>query len=159
MGRNPTDFDKIDQISWKGARLVTGEYRHTIDAKGRVSVPARLREDLGQPFYVTIGLDRCLAVYSQERWDEFAAKFAAQPYAKARHMRPIFANASCCELDAQGRILLPQKLREYAGLKKDITIIGVYTHAEIWDSDARIAAEELELAPENIERVMEELGI
>ncbi|MBQ9980315.1 MAG: division/cell wall cluster transcriptional repressor MraZ [Oscillospiraceae bacterium] len=138
---------------------MTGEYRHTIDAKGRVSVPSRLREKLGSQFYVTIGLDRCLAVYSQSRWDEFAEKFASQPYAKARHMRPIFANACCCELDAQGRILLPQKLREYAGLKKEVTIIGVYTHAEIWDTAARAAAEETELAPENIERVMEELGI
>ena len=86
--------------------------------KGRLFIPASLREELGDTIYVTISIERALAAYSEETWREKEEKFNALPSAQARRIRPLFVNAAKCTLDAQGRILLPQKLRGYAGLKK-----------------------------------------
>ncbi len=137
---------------------MTGEYQHTLDAKGRLFIPAKLREDLGEIFYVTISMEQCLTAYSLESWAGIKAKFDALPLSQARRMRPLFANAARCELDAQGRILLPQKLRDFAGLKKNVTVIGVSNHAELWDTERWTAIEAEELTPENIAAAMEELG-
>ena len=114
---------------------MTGEYMHTLDAKGRLAVPSRLRDELGGVFYVTLSMDRCLSAYSAESWQRFSDKVDAMPFVKQRKMRPLFAFAARCETDAQGRILLPQNLRDYAGLTKDVTIVGCNNHAEIWDRD------------------------
>lgn len=137
---------------------MTGQYQHSIDGKGRLFIPAKLREELGETFYVTMGIDRCLSVYSDESWGHFTEKFESLPYTKTRAMRPLFANAAKCEPDAQGRILLPAKLREYAELKKDVVVIGVSNRAEIWNAEAWTALEAEELNPENLSAVMEELG-
>lgn len=137
---------------------MTGQYQHSIDSKGRLFIPAKLREELGETFYVTMGVDRCLSVYSEVSWNHFTEKFESMPYTKSRAMRPLFANAAKCEPDAQGRILLPAKLRAYAGLKKDVTVIGVSNRAEIWDAAAWDEEESKELSPENLAAVMEELG-
>lgn len=117
--------------------MLLGEYRHNVDTKGRVSVPSRFRADLGQSFVVTKGLDNCLFVYSKEEWETFENKLKALPLTNndARSfMRFFFAGATECEVDKQGRINIPQVLREYAGIKKDVVIVGVATRAEIWDS-------------------------
>jgi len=137
---------------------MTGQYQHSIDTKGRLFIPAKLREELGDTFYVTMGVDGCLSVYSDESWGRFTEKFESLPFTKTRAMRPLFANAAKCEPDAQGRILLPAKLREYANLKKDVVVIGVSNRAEIWNADAWTALEAEELNPENLAAVMEELG-
>jgi len=137
---------------------VTGEYQHSIDAKGRLFIPAKLREKLGNVFYVTISMDQCLSAYSMESWEVIREKFDALPLSKARKVRPLFANAARCELDGQGRILLPQKLRDFAGISKNVTVIGVSNHAEIWDTEKWNALESEELTPENIAAAMEELG-
>ena len=105
--------------------MLTGQYQHSIDAKGRLFIPSRLREELGETFYVAMGADPCLSVYSEASWARFTEKFESLPYSRAKAVRPIFANAAKCEPDAQGRILLPQKLRAYAQLEKDVTVIGV----------------------------------
>ena len=110
---------------------MTGEYQHSIDTKGRLFIPASLREELGDTIYVTISIERALAVYSEEAWHEKEEKFNALPSAQARRIRPLFVNAAKCTLDAQGRILLPQKLRAFANLKKDVMVLGVSNHAEI----------------------------
>ena len=115
---------------------MTGQYQHSIDTKGRLFIPAKLREELGDTFYVTMGVDGCLSVYSDESWSHFTEKFESLPYTKTRAMRPLFANAAKCEPDAQGRILIPAKLRDYANLKKDVVVIGVSNRAEIWNADA-----------------------
>jgi len=120
---------------------VTGQYAHNIDAKGRLFIPARLREELGQTFHVTVGLDHCLSIYSDESWATFTDKVRALPYSKAKALRPLFANAVDCEPDAQGRILIPTKLREYAGLQKEVVVIGSFDRAEIWNAE-RWAREE-----------------
>lgn len=136
---------------------MTGEHFHSVDAKGRLFIPAKLREDLGAVFYVTIAPDKCLAAYSSDSWDGFLEKFKAMPQTKKKKIRALFAHASRCELDTQGRILLPQKLRDYAGLSKEVAIIGVGDHAEIWDAASWAEVDSIEATPENIEAAMDEL--
>lgn len=135
---------------------VTGTYEHSIDAKGRLFIPAKLREELGATCYLTMGIDACLAIYPQESWNVFTEKFASLPMSQSRLMRPIFANAVKCEPDSQGRIVLPQRLRKYAGLEKDVVIIGVHNRAEIWAADTWYASEE-EMTPEKMAALMESL--
>ena len=136
---------------------MTGEYQHSLDAKGRLFIPAKLREDLGDVFYVTISMDKCLSAYSGESWQAFSDKVNAMPYVKQRKMRPLFAYAARCELDSQGRILLPQNLRDFAGLTKNVTVVGSNNHAEFWDSDSWQPVRAEEITPENIATVMEGL--
>ena len=116
--------------------MFMGEYRHTIDAKGRLIVPAKFREQLGDSFVVTRGMDGCLFGYTQEEWNMLETKLQKLPLTKkdARaFVRFFYSAATECEIDKQGRINIPQNLREYASLKKDVCIIGVSTRMEIWD--------------------------
>lgn len=137
---------------------MTGEFQHSIDAKGRLFIPARLREELGSAFHVTVGIDKCLSIYPAEMWDRITAKAEALPLSESRKLRFFFSNASRCELDAQGRILIPVKLREYANLTKDATVIGVSSYAEIWDTAAYKQMEDENLSPEYLEDVMSTLS-
>ncbi len=118
--------------------MLLGEYRHNVDTKGRVSVPSKFRGDLGQSFVVTKGLDNCLFMYSKPEWETFENKLKTLPLTNqdARtFMRFFFAGATEVEVDKQGRINIPQVLREYANITKDVVIVGVATRAEIWDSE------------------------
>lgn len=137
---------------------MTGTYEHSIDAKGRLFIPAKLREELGVTFYLAMGVDECLAIYPQETWNCFTEKFASLPMSQSAAMRPLFANASKCELDSQGRIVIPQKLRKYAGLEKDAVIIGVNDRAEIWSAETWNAREEEEMTPEKMKACLAALG-
>ena len=136
---------------------MTGEYQHSLDSKGRIFIPAKLRDELGEVFYITLSMDRCLSVYSAENWRIFSEKVSAMPYVKQRRMRPLFAHAARCELDSQGRALIPQNLRDYANLVKNVTVIGCNNHAELWDSAKWAEQHAIEMTPENIAAVMEEL--
>jgi mraZ protein len=136
---------------------MTGGHQHTLDAKGRLFIPAKLREELGNVFFVTISPEKCLSVYSSESWESLSSKVNAMPYSDQRKMRPLFAYATKCELDSQGRILLPQMLREFAGLTKNVTVVGNNNHAEIWDTDSWNDVFANEGTPENLMAVMEEL--
>ena len=136
---------------------MTGEYQHSLDSKGRVFIPAKLRDELGEVFYITLSMERCLCAYSAENWQEFSNKVNAMPYVRQRKMRPLFAHAAKCELDSQGRALIPQNLREYANLVKNVTVLGCNNHAELWNSEAWEEVFKLETTPENIAAVMEEL--
>ncbi len=116
--------------------MLIGEYQHNIDQKGRVIVPAKFREDLGERFYITKGLDGCLFVLSPEEWARLQDKIKAMPISKARGLqRFFFSGAAEVEPDKQGRILIPQPLRDHAKLTKDVTVIGASSRAEIWDSE------------------------
>ena len=137
---------------------MTGTYEHSIDAKGRLFIPAKLREELGVTFYLAMGVDECLAIYPQETWNRFTEKFASLPMSQSAAMRPLFANASKCELDSQGRIVIPQKLRKYAGLEKDAVIIGVNDRAEIWSAETWNAREEEEMPPDKMKACLAALG-
>lgn len=135
-----------------------GKYDHAVDPKGRLFVPAKLKEELGASFYVTLGLDHCLSVYTEAGWQTILERYSALPMSQARRMRFLFANAAKCEPDKQGRFLIPAELRKYAGIQQDVTFIGQGDHAEIWDSAAYRELEEETLTPENLAAVMEELG-
>lgn len=116
--------------------MLMGEYEHTIDEKGRLIIPARFREELGLKFVVTRGLDRCLFVYPLTEWARLVEeKLQALPLGKTEaraFVRTLMSGATECELDKQGRIMLPANLRSYAGLEKDVVVIGVSARAEIW---------------------------
>ena len=134
-----------------------GEYQHNIDAKGRLIVPIKLREALGEHFVIFKGLDNCINVYSQEKWAAFEQQLAALP-SKARKVQRFFSANFECEPDAQGRILIPQTLREYAGLRKDVTVIGMIDHVEIWDSAAWKAYND-STDTEDVAAMMDMLGV
>ena len=136
---------------------MTGEYQHSLDSKGRIFIPAKLRDELGEVFYITISMDRCLCVYSSENWKALSDKVNCMSYIKQRKMRPLFAHAAKCELDSQGRALIPQNLREFAQLTKNVTVVGCNNHAELWDSEAWKSVYAFETTPENIAAVLEEL--
>ncbi len=114
--------------------MFMGTYDHSIDTKGRVIVPAKFREPLGDSFVVTLGLDGCLFGYPEEEWMDFVKQLKELPGTKeARKLQRYFmAGAAPCDVDKQGRILIPSKLREAAGLEKDIVFVGVMSKIEIW---------------------------
>lgn len=112
-----------------------GEYRHTLDAKGRLIIPSKFREGLGQQVIATRGLDRCLFLHPMEEWRQLEAKLKNLPLAQREaraFARFFFSGATECELDRQGRIGLPPALREYAGLEKEVVVIGVSSRVEVW---------------------------
>ena len=118
--------------------MFIGEYEHSVDAKGRVIMPAKLREDIGEKFIVTKGLDGCLFAYSITEWTNFEGKLKTLPLTNKNardFVRFFLSGAVECEIDKQGRFLIPGNLREYATLEKEIIIIGVGTRIEIWNKD------------------------
>lgn len=135
-----------------------GKYKHTLDPKGRLFVPAKLKDELGEAFYVTVAPDRCLTVYTEAGWQDILERYNALPISVAKKIRILFANAAKCEPDKQGRFLLPAELRTYAGIKQDVTFIGQGGHAEIWASEAYKELEDENLNPEYVTNAMEELG-
>ena len=117
--------------------MLLGEYEHSIDTKGRIAMPAKLREGLGCKFIITKGLDGCLFVYAMDEWQRVEQKLASLPMSRktARDFtRFLFGGACEGECDKQGRVLLPASLRRYAGLERDAVIVGVGSRAEIWDA-------------------------
>ena len=120
-----------------GTGVFLGEYQHSVDAKGRVVLPSRFRDALAEGCVVTKGQERCLYVFPLNRWEKEVTQFQTLPRtdARARQLsRSFFAGATQQELDKQGRVQLPQGLRDYAGLQKDLTVIGVSDRVEIWDA-------------------------
>ena len=118
--------------------MFMGEYNHTIDAKGRLIIPAKFRELLGTEFVLTRGLDGCLFIYPVDEWQAFEQKLRALPLTNknARTFSRFFvAGAAMCELDRQGRVLVPQTLREFAGLEKDVVLTGNLDRIEVWSKE------------------------
>lgn len=144
-------------------RLLIGEYEHSIDTKGRLIMPSKLKEDIGEKFVVTKGLDGCLFVYSQTEWKTFENKLRAFPLTNkdARALVRFFlAGAMECEIDKQGRFLIPGNLREFAGLEKEVVVIGVLDKIEIWAKDKwQKYSEEENSSADEIAEKMSNLGI
>ena len=141
--------------------MLIGEYEHTIDAKGRLSMPSKLRRDMGEAFIVTKGLDGCLFAFSQEEWKNFETKLKSLPLSdkNARNfVRFFLAGATECEIDKQGRFLIPSNLRTAANLEKEAVIIGVGTRLEIWNRDIWTSKDE-EISADEIAENMTMLGI
>ena len=117
--------------------LLMGEYHHTIDEKGRITIPSKVRYELGESFVVTRGLDHCLYVYPKQEWENIITKYQKLPNTKdARNfMRFFLYGATTCEFDKQGRINIQSSLIHYAELKKECIIVGVSDHLEIWSQE------------------------
>jgi len=135
-----------------------GEYQHSLDAKGRLIIPAKFREELGEGAVLTRGLDNCLFLFPSEEWSALETKLKTLPLTKGgarQFVRFLFSGATECELDKQGRINLPLNLREFATIEKDAVVIGVSNRVEIWskekwDSYVECAEEAFEDIAENI---------
>ena len=118
--------------------MFMGEFQHSLDDKARLTVPAKFREELGPAFIVTRGLDRCLFVYPRKDWEALEGKMRSMPLTRPdarQFIRFFFSGAAECELDKQGRIVVPGNLREYATINKDCVVIGVGARVEIWDQE------------------------
>lgn len=118
--------------------MFRGEHKHTIDAKGRLTVPSDFRELLGEKFVLTKGFEGCLSIYPMTEWEAFEKKLSALPLTNksARTLTRFFvAGATECELDKQGRILVPPTLREFAGLEKNVMLAGQLGRIDIWDEE------------------------
>lgn len=118
--------------------MFMGEHHHILDGKGRLSIPARFREGLGVRFVATKGLDNCLFVYPMDEWQRIESKLKELPFTRSdarAFVRFFFSGAAECDLDGQGRVLLPEGLRTYARLERDVVIIGVSSRVEIWSKD------------------------
>lgn len=146
-------------VERKATAMLFGEYRHTVDGKGRIFIPAKLREDLGSSFVLCRGIEgkRCLCVYSADEWKRLDETIRELPTMKASKVRRfLYAGASDLECDAQGRVVLPANLREYAALEGEICILGMSTHLELWNS-AAWAEENRDYTPESIGELVAEL--
>ncbi len=117
--------------------MFMGEYEHGLDDKGRIIVPTKFREALGEQFVLTLGTDGCLFIYPMKEWEQFVEKLKGLPGTKeARQMQRYFmAGAVECESDKQGRVMIPVKLREHAGIVKDVVSVGVVNKIEIWSKE------------------------
>ena len=133
--------------------MLMGEYEHTIDAKGRISMPAKLRKDMGDVFILTKGLDGCLFAFSSEEWLNFETDKNARNF-----VRFFLAGATECEIDKQGRFLIPSNLRQAGALEKEAVIIGVGTRLEIWDK-ATWKSKDEEISADEIAKNLTMLGI
>lgn len=139
--------------------MLIGTYQHNIDSKGRVFIPVKFRADLGERFVVSKGLDNCLFVHSLKEWEQLDEMVRAMPIAQRRGIqRFLFSGACEVELDGQGRICVPQNLREYAGLSGASAIIGVSTRVEIWNAE-RWNEEAESMTSDEVASIMEQLGL
>ena len=139
--------------------MLIGEHQHTIDSKKRLAVPAKLRKEIGERAVVTRGLDNCLFLYPMAEWQKLTEKLSQLPMGQGdtrSFLRLMLAGASEVELDQLGRILIPDYLKTYAGLKQRVVVAGVYNRLEIWD-DERWAAYK-ENVEKNTDMIAEKLG-
>lgn len=138
--------------------MFMGEYQHNLDTKGRIIVPAKFREELGDQMVVTRGLDGCLAIYTLEQWDQVVENLKKLPSTKREarmYTHMIMSKAAECDLDNQGRIRIPSHLSSEAGIEKHCVIVGVNDHVEIWDQTRW--SEYLERASDSFEDIAEAL--
>nr|WP_233486919.1 division/cell wall cluster transcriptional repressor MraZ [Halanaerobium sp. MA284_MarDTE_T2] len=150
-------------VKWGSDIMFMGEYTHSMDTKGRLIIPSKLREDLTEKFVITRGLDNCLFLYPLPEWNTLEEKLISLPMTSknARNfVRFFFSGASECELDKQGRISLPSNLRDYADFEHEIVIIGLANRIELWAKEKWDSyMNEVENSYEDIADAMEELGI
>src|SRR3989338_3074314 len=139
--------------------MFIGEYKHTLDDKGRIAIPAKFRDALANGAVVTRGLDTSLFLFPKEEWDKLAQKLASLPLGQSNSRafaRLMLAGAMDVELDKQGRVVLPEYLRAYAGLDKNIVVAGLYTRLELWDEKKWEAY--TKKVESDADRVAEQLG-
>ena len=125
-------------VGESGDNMFIGQYNHTIDDKGRIIIPSKIRNDLGNNFIVTRGLDGCLFIYSNIEWENIINKYKNLPDTKEKRnfLRVFLSGASICEYDKQGRINIPSSLIDYANLSRECIIVGVFDRLEIWSKES-----------------------
>ncbi len=142
--------------------VFTGEYRHTVDDKGRIAVPVKFRAQLDPGSMVSGWLDDCLAIHTKAGWEELSEKVAALPFTDSRSrsfQRFVFSTATDAQMDKQGRILLPAYLRQSVGLVDEAVLVGSRDHAEIWAPDRWDTYRKLLEDPQELAKAFEGLGI
>lgn len=153
------EFVDSDVIRKFVSAMFIGEYQHSIDLKKRLAVPSKFRTELKNKIVITRGLDKCLFIYPMKVWEELAGKLGTLPVGESStrsFIRLMLAGASDSEIDKQGRILIPDFLKEYAGLDKNVVIAGVYNRLEIWDENKW--DEYKKNAEKNTDEIAEQLG-
>lgn len=118
--------------------MLIGEYKHSLDPKKRVAIPAKFRKEIGEKAVITRGLDQCLFVYTMQEWEKVAEKLSGLPTGSAdarNFVRLFLSGATDVEIDALGRVLIPDNLKQFAGLKEKVVIVGVYRRLEIWNEE------------------------
>ena len=143
--------------------MLLGEYKHNLDIKGRMAIPVKFRDKLTAGAIITRGLDNCLFLFTNSEWEVLANKLIALPLAQSNSrafVRLMLSGAMDVALDSQGRVLIPDYLRAYAGLKKETVVTGLYKRIEVWDSDAWARyKQKTESASDEIAEKLGELGI
>ncbi|MGW8184790.1 MAG: division/cell wall cluster transcriptional repressor MraZ [Candidatus Moraniibacteriota bacterium] len=143
--------------------MFIGEYQHTIDLKKRVAMPSKCRVELGKKVVITRGMDKCLFVYPMKTWEKLAEKLGSLPVGESgtrSFIRLMLAGAVDVDLDKQGRILIPDYLKEYAGLKKDVTVAGLFDRLEVWDkSKWNVYKNKAEKSSDDIAEQLGKLGV
>ncbi len=139
--------------------MLSGEYSHTLDAKNRLILPSRLREELGTEIVLTKNVDHCISVYPKAVWDAFRAKLDAQPDTETRVVkRFLYASAFETSIDSQNRLVIPTKLYEFASLGKNVMVVGVGNRAEIWNEETYNGAMS-SVNVDDVISIMEKLGL
>ena len=138
--------------------MLVGTFEHRLDVKGRLVIPARFREELGSSVVASFGIDRCVSVYSQRSWESILERLHNLPYSKGKTrdlVRVLLASAHEVPIDPAGSILLPQSLRDQAGIEQEVSLNGVLDHIEVWDSEKwnTYRARVMETLPEIAEEV------
>ncbi len=142
--------------------MLTGEFQNNLDAKGRLIVPTKLKEELGEQFVITKGVEQCLLVYPMEAWKVMEETRAGLDFfnpAARKFERYFFGSAEPCEIDKQGRVLIPLSLRKFAGLEKEVYTIGTGTKLEIWNKETYEAYMDANYNPEDLSQEFSSLGV
>ena len=143
--------------------MMIGEYRHNLDDKGRLAIPAKFRNELNKGAVVTRGLDNCLFILTKKEWEKLADKLSALPFSQSNSRafsRFMLSGAMELEIDKQGRAILPEYLRSFANLKKNVVVAGLYSRLEIWDDEAwKKYKSQTEAESGSIAEKMAELGV
>ena len=148
-------------IKWR-INVLTGEFQNNLDAKGRLIVPSKLKEALGEQFVITKGVERCLLVYPMKSWEVMEETRAGLDFfdpAARKFERYFFGSAETCEVDKQGRVLIPQTLRKFAGIEKEVYTIGTGTKLEIWNKEEYERYMDDNYEPESLSREFSGLGV
>ena len=135
-----------------------GQYKHSIDSKSRLIVPAKLREELGECFYITVAPDPCLTIFTKAEWEKVLERVNEIPLTEAGNLRYFLAKAWQCEPDKQGRFILPEYLRNYADIREDVIFLGLGGRGELWAAERYEAQEAEHLSPAAIRAALKELG-
>ena len=142
--------------------VLTGEFQNNLDAKGRLIVPAKLKEELGEKFMITKGIEKCLYVYPLDSWRVMEETREGLDFfnpAARKFERYFFGSAEICEVDKQGRVLIPQTLRKFAGIEKEVFTIGTGTKLEIWNKDDYESYMDDNYEPESLSEEFSSLGV